>query len=49
VDCANGVGAIKLREFIQHIPEEILAANVINDQTTTLGALNKNVSDGRKK
>ncbi|KAI8336993.1 hypothetical protein BC941DRAFT_426310 [Chlamydoabsidia padenii] len=42
VDCANGVGALKLREFIKHVPEDILAINVINDQTTTLGALNKN-------
>ncbi|RCI04148.1 Phosphoacetylglucosamine Mutase [Rhizopus stolonifer] len=41
VDCANGVGAPKLREFTQYISSEVLSVNILNDQITALGHLNK--------
>ncbi|KAI9484005.1 MAG: hypothetical protein EXX96DRAFT_560455 [Benjaminiella poitrasii] len=42
VDCANGVGAPKLREFTEYISSDILSVQVANDNTNTLGQLNKN-------
>ncbi|KAI8875261.1 Phosphoacetylglucosamine mutase [Backusella circina FSU 941] len=42
VDCANGVGAPKLRELIQHISSDVLSVDVVNDNITSLGQLNKN-------
>ncbi|KAI8062471.1 hypothetical protein BC940DRAFT_308700 [Gongronella butleri] len=42
VDCANGVGAPKLREFLKYLPEDVLSIQISNDQITTQGALNKN-------
>jgi phosphomannomutase len=48
VDCANGVGAPKLRELIKHISSDVLSVDIVNDNTTTLGQLNKNVSTKHK-
>ncbi|ORX53627.1 Phosphoacetylglucosamine mutase [Hesseltinella vesiculosa] len=42
VDCANGVGAPKLREFLTHLSEDVISVDISNDQITTQGALNKN-------
>ncbi|CAO3690019.1 hypothetical protein G6F70_003402 [Rhizopus microsporus] len=42
VDCANGVGAPKLREFTKYIPSDVFAVDIVNDQITALGQLNKN-------
>ncbi|KAI7862012.1 hypothetical protein BDF14DRAFT_1861080 [Spinellus fusiger] len=42
VDCANGVGAPKLKEFLKFLPEDVFSTVVLNDDTTTLGKLNKN-------
>ncbi|CAO3631468.1 unnamed protein product [Mucor hiemalis] len=42
VDCANGVGAPKLREMIKHISSDILSVDIVNDNITSLGQLNKN-------
>ncbi|KAI8084065.1 uncharacterized protein B0P05DRAFT_536032 [Gilbertella persicaria] len=42
VDCANGVGAPKLREMTKFISENILSVQVVNDNITGLGQLNKN-------
>ncbi|KAG0163831.1 Phosphoacetylglucosamine Mutase [Apophysomyces sp. BC1034] len=42
VDCANGVGAPKLREFLTHLSEDVLSIEILNDDTTTEGKLNKN-------
>ena len=44
VDCANGVGAPKLRELTKYISSDVLSVNIVNDQITALGQLNKNVS-----
>ena len=44
VDCANGVGAPKLREMTKFISEDVLSVQVVNDDITSLGQLNKNVS-----
>lgn len=44
VDCANGVGAPKLREMMKHISSDVLSVDVVNDNITALGQLNKNVS-----
>ncbi|KAI9008789.1 hypothetical protein CLU79DRAFT_776347 [Phycomyces nitens] len=41
VDCANGVGAPKLREFLRYLPEGVLSVNIMNDDVTSLGKLNK--------
>ncbi|RKP11149.1 hypothetical protein THASP1DRAFT_33908 [Thamnocephalis sphaerospora] len=40
VDCANGVGAPKIREFAQVVGEAALALIVTNDDTETEGSLN---------
>ncbi|KAG1147130.1 hypothetical protein G6F37_007395 [Rhizopus arrhizus] len=42
VDCANGVGAPKLRELTKYISSDVLSVNIVNDQITALGQLNKN-------
>ncbi|CAO3650209.1 unnamed protein product [Cunninghamella blakesleeana] len=42
VDCANGVGAVKLREFIKYVNDDELSVEVLNDKTDVLGVLNKN-------
>ncbi|OBZ86312.1 Phosphoacetylglucosamine mutase [Choanephora cucurbitarum] len=42
VDCANGVGAPKLREMTKFISEDVLSVQVVNDDITSLGQLNKN-------
>ncbi|GAA5812574.1 hypothetical protein MFLAVUS_006031 [Mucor flavus] len=42
VDCANGVGAPKLRELLKFIAPEILSVDIVNEDTTTVGQLNKN-------
>ncbi|CAO3653187.1 unnamed protein product [Cunninghamella echinulata] len=42
VDCANGVGAVKLREFLEYVPDEVLSIDILNESVDTLGALNKN-------
>ncbi|KAI7904332.1 uncharacterized protein BX663DRAFT_560024 [Cokeromyces recurvatus] len=42
VDCANGVGAPKLRELANYIPSDVLSVEVVNDNINTLGQLNKN-------
>lgn len=48
VDCANGVGAPKLREMTQHISSDILSVDIVNENTTSLGQLNKNVSSANQ-
>jgi len=40
VDCANGVGAPKLKELANHIGSDILKVNIINDQIDVKGKLN---------
>lgn len=40
VDCANGVGAPKLKEFLKVIGSDVLPITVTGDATTTPGALN---------
>lgn len=42
VDCANGVGAPKLREMTKHISSDVLSVDVVNEDIKTLGQLNKN-------
>ncbi|KAI8968495.1 hypothetical protein BDF20DRAFT_896702 [Mycotypha africana] len=42
VDCANGVGAPKLRELSKHIPSDVLSVHIVNDDIGTKGQLNKN-------
>ncbi|RUP49039.1 hypothetical protein BC936DRAFT_143404 [Jimgerdemannia flammicorona] len=42
VDCANGVGAPKLRELIEVIGEDIISVNIVNDKIGVEGALNHN-------
>lgn len=42
MDCANGVGAPKLRELLKFIAPEILSVDIVNEDTTTVGQLNKN-------
>ncbi|KAG2228783.1 hypothetical protein INT48_000917 [Thamnidium elegans] len=42
VDCANGVGAPKLRELLKFISPNTLSVDIVNEDTTTLGQLNKN-------
>ncbi|KAF7728295.1 Phosphoacetylglucosamine Mutase [Apophysomyces ossiformis] len=42
VDCANGVGAPKLREFLKYLSEDELSIEVLNDDIGTEGKLNKN-------
>ncbi|KAI7894555.1 uncharacterized protein EV154DRAFT_548968 [Mucor mucedo] len=42
VDCANGVGAPKLRELLKFISSDVLSVDIVNENTTTLGQLNKN-------
>ncbi|CAG8487016.1 13776_t:CDS:10 [Acaulospora colombiana] len=40
VDCANGVGALKLKELAEHIDNDILKVVVANDDIKTQGKLN---------
>lgn len=40
VDCANGVGAPKLKAFTEVISSSILPLNIVGDAITTPGALN---------
>ncbi|KAK9719243.1 hypothetical protein K7432_004906 [Basidiobolus ranarum] len=40
VDCANGVGAPKLRDLINVIGEDTIAINIVNDDIDTKGQLN---------
>ncbi|EMC92579.1 hypothetical protein BAUCODRAFT_76931 [Baudoinia panamericana UAMH 10762] len=40
VDCANGVGAPKLKELIKHLPKDKLTINIINDQIENPDKLN---------
>ncbi|KAK4047341.1 hypothetical protein OIO90_006200 [Microbotryomycetes sp. JL221] len=40
VDCANGVGAPKLQQFLKVISHDILPLIIVRDATTTPGALN---------
>lgn len=40
VDCANGVGAPKLKEFVEVIGARILPLEIMKDDITTTGALN---------
>ncbi|KAK4049571.1 hypothetical protein OIV83_004069 [Microbotryomycetes sp. JL201] len=40
VDCANGVGAPKLKEFAKVISHDVFPVIIVRDATTTLGALN---------
>ncbi|GAA5888442.1 hypothetical protein JCM3774_002831, partial [Rhodotorula dairenensis] len=40
VDCANGVGAPKLKEFVKVIGTDYLPVVVVRDNTTTAGQLN---------
>ncbi|CEP17379.1 hypothetical protein [Parasitella parasitica] len=42
VDCANGVGAPKLREMMKYISSDVLSVEILNDDITTLGKLNSN-------
>ncbi|POY76360.1 putative Phosphoacetylglucosamine mutase [Rhodotorula taiwanensis] len=42
VDCANGVGAPKLKEFVKVIGTDYLPVIVVRDNTTTAGQLNLN-------
>lgn len=43
VDCANGVGAPKLRDFLKYIDSNVWSANVVNDDIYIKGKLNYNV------
>ena len=40
VDCANGVGAPKLKELIKYLPKDMLQINIVNDNTADPEALN---------
>ncbi|KAK9765865.1 hypothetical protein K7432_005477 [Basidiobolus ranarum] len=40
VDCANGVGAPKLRDLAQVIGEDTISVKIVNDNIDTLGKLN---------
>ena len=31
IDCANGVGADKLKKLVQHIGSDLLSVNIVND------------------
>ncbi|KAI9287689.1 hypothetical protein BC943DRAFT_318623 [Umbelopsis sp. AD052] len=42
VDCANGVGAPKLKEFLKYIDSNVWSANIVNDDIKTPGKLNYN-------
>lgn len=42
VDCANGVGAPKLKELLKHIDENLLSVEIINSDIDTKGSLNHN-------
>ncbi|KAL1925611.1 uncharacterized protein VTP21DRAFT_494 [Calcarisporiella thermophila] len=42
VDCANGVGAPKLRELIKHIGEDIISVRIVNDDINSETKLNHN-------
>ncbi|KAI8365317.1 uncharacterized protein BYT42DRAFT_589518 [Radiomyces spectabilis] len=42
VDCANGVGAPKLRELLEYMPEDVLSVKIVNEDINTKGQLNKN-------
>ncbi|KAI8642678.1 hypothetical protein BD408DRAFT_475695 [Parasitella parasitica] len=42
VDCANGIGAPKLREMTKYISSDVLSVEVLNEDITTLGKLNNN-------
>ncbi|GAA6041462.1 hypothetical protein JCM8097_001889 [Rhodosporidiobolus ruineniae] len=41
VDCANGVGAPKLKEFAKLIGQDLLPLHIVRDNHTLQGALNK--------
>lgn len=43
VDCANGVGAPKLKDFLKYVDSNIWTANIVNDDIKTKGKLNYNV------
>lgn len=43
LDCANGVGAPKFKEFLPHL-DNVLDVNIINDDTDDASKLNLNVS-----
>jgi len=42
VDCANGVGAPKLRDFLKYIDANVWYAQIVNDDINTKGKLNYN-------
>jgi phosphoacetylglucosamine mutase len=42
VDCANGVGAPKLADFLKYVDREVWTANIVNDDIHTKGKLNYN-------
>jgi len=44
VDCANGVGAPKLRDLVGVIGEDIISVNIVNDKIDVEGVLNFNVN-----
>ncbi|KAI7464751.1 N-acetylglucosamine-phosphate mutase [Hortaea werneckii] len=41
VDCANGVGAPKLKELMQHMPQDKLQINIVNDRIDKAELLNE--------
>jgi len=41
VDCANGVGAPKLKKLIEHLPSDKLQIKVVNDQIDNADVLNE--------
>lgn len=43
IDCANGIGAPKLKELAKYIPEDILEIKIINDDVATHSKLNYQV------
>jgi len=43
VDCANGIGAPKLKELLKYIDENLLSVEIINSDIDTKGSLNYNV------
>ena len=43
VDCANGVGAPKMKELVPYIPSDLLTIEIANDNTEDATKLNLNV------
>lgn len=41
VDCANGIGAPKLKELIKYLPEDKLQINIVNDRIEQADLLNE--------